>query len=229
MGRMAESSAVRRLSKEPSMETTASVTCWLFCSDSRSSAARCARLSISAAATLSPDSGRTERRFRGEADGSGGGGGVKGGRFRRFGCAERTTRTGWVWESRGGGPHGGARSKRGRPRGERAVASTPNCTRSSWRWRWQVKRERGERNGLRRRLPVCPPAVQLGPTGCGIFSSHRHGRPVPSSRSRFCIGGRKVSLFFYHPPRYAVSFTIFPRTLCEWFYCYETINTRNKI
>jgi hypothetical protein len=229
MGRMAESSAVRRLSKEPSMETTASVTCWLFCSDSRSSAARCARLSISAAATLSPDSGRTERRFRGEAEGSGGGGGVKGGRFRRFGCAERTTRTGWVWESRGGGPHGGARSKRGRPRGERAVASTPNCTRSSWRWRWQVKRERGERNGLRRRrlraacLSSCCPAwtdwlwnILFSPTWS-------------SRRSRFCIGGRKVLLFFYHPPRYAVSFTIFPRTLCEWFYCYETINTRNKI
>jgi hypothetical protein len=50
-----------------------------------------------------------------------------------------------------------------------------------------------------------------------------------SRRSRFCIGGRKVLLFFYHPPRYAVSFTIFPRTLFEWFYCYETINTRNKI
>uniref|UniRef100_A0A0A9EDE5 Uncharacterized protein n=1 Tax=Arundo donax TaxID=35708 RepID=A0A0A9EDE5_ARUDO len=43
---MAESSAERRLSKEPRIETTASVTCWLFCSDSRSSAARCARLSI---------------------------------------------------------------------------------------------------------------------------------------------------------------------------------------
>jgi hypothetical protein len=40
MGRMAESSAERRLSKEPRMETTASVTCLLLSSDSRSSAAR---------------------------------------------------------------------------------------------------------------------------------------------------------------------------------------------
>lgn len=46
MGRMAASSAERRLSKEPRMETTASVTDWLFCSDSRSNAARCARVSI---------------------------------------------------------------------------------------------------------------------------------------------------------------------------------------
>lgn len=48
MGRMAESRAERRLSKEPRMETTASVTCLLLSSDSRSSAARCARVSISA-------------------------------------------------------------------------------------------------------------------------------------------------------------------------------------
>jgi hypothetical protein len=228
MGRMAESSAVRRLSKEPSMETTASVTCWLFCSDSRSSAARCARLSISAAATLSPDSGRTERRFRGEADGSGGGGGVKGGRFRRFGCAERTTRTGWVWESRGGGPHGGARSKRGRPRGG---ASSSKHT--------QLHKKQlalalaSEKRARRTERAAAAAAAACLSSCCPAWTDWLWNilfSPTWSSRrSRFCIGGRKVLLFFYHPPRYAVSFTIFPRTLCEWFYCYETINTRNKI
>lgn len=40
-------SAERRLSKEPRMETTASVAAWLWPSDSRSSAAHCARPSIS--------------------------------------------------------------------------------------------------------------------------------------------------------------------------------------
>lgn len=93
MGRMAESSAERRLSKEPRMETTASVTCWLLCRDSRSSAARCARLSISAdGGATSPEraggwvvgrrarlpraeSGRNRFRWEEEEEGRGGGGG----------------------------------------------------------------------------------------------------------------------------------------------------------
>jgi hypothetical protein len=78
MGRMAESSAERRLSKEPRMETTASVTCLLLSSDSRSSAARCARVSISpnagvgaASCAVQSSSGWVDACFRRKGRGAG--------------------------------------------------------------------------------------------------------------------------------------------------------------
>lgn len=152
MGRMAASSAERRLSKEPRMETTASVTDWLFCSDSRSNAARCARVSIAppppaAAAATAWAVASSSRWFQKVREG----GGVD------LGGGERQG---------GGGPHR-RREERG---GEEATAAAAvvggDCLAQLGR---KVKREEGERQ-RRASASVCRVGRQT--RDCPVQSSH---------------------------------------------------------